>query len=232
MTKIQAKETNKLLLSLPRAEYARLTDKLDSVTLNRGDLLSDFGQSPRYVYFPANALLSIWVEVDSDKQFSVGLVGREGMGNAISALDAQSTLFRTRVLCEGEALRMKTKDFVNALRASEIIRKTVHKYVSRLTGDIAQNAGCSHLHLTEQRLARCLLLARARLSSNNFFLTHETLAQLLSCRRVGITNAASALKDRKLIEYSRGYITVLDLNGLLEAACSCYKERSDGSHST
>jgi CRP-like cAMP-binding protein len=230
MLKLQAKEANNLLLSLPSAEYGRLAGHLELVSLNQGELLSEFGQVPSHVYFPENALLSMWVEVGGDKAFLVGLLGREGLGNAICALDGQNALLRTLVLCSGSAVRMTTKDFGIALDASDYLRQTVLHYLSRLTGQIAQNSGCNHFHVTEQRLARWLLLARERLNSNNLYFTHETLGKLLACRRVGITTAASALKERQLIEYTRGYITILNLRGLQNAACSCYVATLDGLH--
>jgi len=41
-------------------------------------------------------------------------------------------------------------------------------------------------------------------------------------RRVGVSAAASALQQRRLIEYQRGNMTVLDRKGLEAAACGCY----------
>ncbi len=41
-------------------------------------------------------------------------------------------------------------------------------------------------------------------------------------RRAGITRAAVALRQRNLIDYSRGLLTVIDGAGLQRAACSCY----------
>jgi hypothetical protein len=42
-------------------------------------------------------------------------------------------------------------------------------------------------------------------------------------RREGVTEAASALKRRKLLSYSRGKIQILDVRGLKASTCSCYQ---------
>jgi hypothetical protein len=39
--------------------------------------------------------------------------------------------------------------------------------------------------------------------------------------------AMSALRDRKVIAYRRGIITILDQGGLVAAACGCYKTVKD-----
>jgi hypothetical protein len=38
-----------------------------------------------------------------------------------------------------------------------------------------------------------------------------------------VTNAALALKQQGLIDYSRGALDIVDGNGLRLAACSCYR---------
>jgi CRP-like cAMP-binding protein len=88
---------------------------------------------------------------------------------------------------------------------------------------ISQTAACNRFHEAGQRLSRWLLMTRDRVGSDEFPLTHEFLAHMLGLRREGITAAASELKERKLITYSRGKIKILNVRGLKAASCTCYQ---------
>jgi hypothetical protein len=46
---------------------------------------------------------------------------------------------------------------------------------------------------------------------------------MLGSTRTTVSVAAGALKARRLIEYSRGAVSILDRKGLERKACECYR---------
>lgn len=222
MLQSQLPVVNKILGTLPRSDYQRLLPSLEPVALSVGDVLCEPGDPLRYVYFPCDALLSLLNLVDAQEVYSVALVGRDGMAGGAAVMGTQHSPFRVLVLGAGVALRMKTKVFVQEFRSSELLRDAVLRYVLQLTMQISENAACNRFHLIEERLARWLLMMRDRFSSGHFHITHEMMGHLLGVRRVGVTNAAQSLKQRALIDYSRGAIDIVDATGLKEVACGCY----------
>jgi CRP-like cAMP-binding protein len=91
----------------------------------------------------------------------------------------------------------------------------------------AQTAGCNARHSVEQRLARWLLLCDDRMESPTLNLPHEHIAAMLGCNRSTVTVAAGDLQRKKLIQYSRSKIRILDRPGLELRACECYRTLFD-----
>jgi DNA-binding FadR family transcriptional regulator len=61
-----------------------------------------------------------------------------------------------------------------------------------------------------------------RVHSDQFLLTQEFLGMMLGVRRTSVTEVAGELKHQKLIDYSRGLVTILNRSGLEKRACECY----------
>lgn len=213
---------NQVLAVIPAKEYGRLNE-LEPVTLHFGQVLYEAGGRIRYVYFPIDCLISLLTAVDKRRTLEVGMVGNEGMTGMPFILGMGVSGVRALVQGAGRALRMAAAPFRLEFDRNQPLRQALFKYTYALMAQISQTAACNRFHDAEARLARWLLMTRERVGSDEFPLTHEFLAHMLGLRREGVTEAASALKQRGLIDYRRGKIQILDVKGLKAAACSCYR---------
>lgn len=212
-----------MLASLSGRQSGRLQSALEFVNLNFGQVLYEPGKTIRHVYFPIDCLISLLTAVDKRRSLEVGMVGNEGMAGMPFILGMGVSGVRALVQGGGGALRMSAGAFRTEFARNAPLQEALYRYMYTLMTQISQTAACNRFHEADQRLARWLLMTRDRVMSDEFPLTHEFLAHMLGMRRVGVTEAASALKRRKVIKYKRGQIQILDLRGLRAASCSCYQ---------
>jgi len=215
---------NTLLSALPDRDLKRLLAAMATVTLTFGDVLCEAGQRIRHVYFPTDSLVSLLTLVDAHRSLEVGLVGREGMVGVALVLGVATSPVHALVQGSGSALRIDAARFRRELTNCKPLQVILHRYAHVLMVQVSQTAACNRFHGVEARLARWLLMTRDRMRSRHFHLTQEFLAHMLGVRRVGVTNAAQTLKRRKLIDYNRGNISIIDETGLESASCSCYEK--------
>jgi CRP-like cAMP-binding protein len=218
---------NRLLAALPRKDYEKLLPLLAPVELAFEEVLYESHAPIRHVYFPDNCLVSMLTTVDSGRAAEVGLIGSEGMVGVPVALGIAASPFRAVVQGGGTGMRMKIADFRRALSGSTALRQQLFVFTHLLMIQIAQTAACNRFHMTTQRMARWLLMTRDRVGSSEFRITQEFLALMLGVRRVGVSVAARSLRERNLIGYHHGTVTILDNRGLIAAACGCYKTVKD-----
>lgn len=219
----KAAPANSLLAALPHRERRQLIDGMELVALTYGEILYEPGQQILHVYFPNDSVVSLLTLVDQHHALEVGLVGREGMVGIPLALEIAVSPVRALVQGTGTAMRMKAAQFLKEFGQSHALQRELHRYTYSLMTQITQTAACNRFHVVEARLARWLLMTDDRVLSDTFRLTQDFLAQMLGVRRVGVTKAARALQQGRLIRYSRGNITILDRKGLEAAACCCYE---------
>jgi CRP-like cAMP-binding protein len=211
-----------LFSALPEDARRRLTDDRPPVELCFSETLSEPGERIRHVYFPIDGFISLITPGVERAQLEIGLVGNEGMLGVPLLLGVNVSPLRALVQGAGHAWRVDAAAFMEAVESNAGTRAALNRYLYVFMAQLMQTATCTRFHLVEARLARWLLMTRDRAHSNQFHVTQQFLAYMLGVRRVGVTSAASALQRRKLIRYSRGDISVLDVRGLEKTACACY----------
>jgi CRP-like cAMP-binding protein len=214
---------NHLLNCLPHIDRQRLIARCDEIELAESDVLRERGDRIDYVYFPIDSSILLITAIDHQAGFEVGMIGAEGMLGISLALGVDAAQQRALVQGAGSALRMDAAAFRRELARSASLRRLLNRYVYVLMAQMAQAGACTRFHLLEARVARWLLMTHDRAPGDTFHLTQDSLGYMLGMRRVGITKAAGALQDRKLISYTRGAITILDRAGLEAASCACYR---------
>lgn len=212
-----------LILLLPRKERLQLKAACKPVGLHPAQVLYEPGDRTRYVYFPVQGFVSVFAMIDGSSGVEVGMVGREGMFGAHLALGVRETPLKALVQGRATAWRIEAQAFKRQLAQGPSLQRVVNQYVYVLMTQLASAVACQRFHQISGRLARWLLMSQDRVGSNRFCVTQESLATVLGVRRVSITTAAGALRRRRLIDYRRGELTVLDRHGLETAACGCYE---------
>jgi len=214
---------NKILASLPPAGYRRLREQLEPITVGFGQVLYEPGRPIEQVYFPIDCLVSLLTAVDKRRTLEVGMVGKEGMAGMPFILGVGISGVRALVQGAGRALRMAAAPFREEFDRNPDLQQALYRYTYALMAQISQTAACNRFHESQARLSRWLLMTSDRVGADEFALTQDFLAHMLGLRRVGVTEAASDLKHRKLIDYTRGHLRILDRKGLQRTSCMCYQ---------
>jgi len=213
---------NSLLEELPNKTLKDVRAECELVELTIGDVLSEPGERIRDVYFPTESFVSLVAEVTGGLSLEVALVGDEGMVGIPLLFGADSKPLRVLVQGSGKAWRMRAETFKRLTDTNRTFRRELNKYVSSRFAQVAQSAVCASAHQIGARLARRLLMMQDRSHSDHLHAKQESLARMLGVRRSSVTCAAVAMQRKKLIQYRRGAVSVLDRKGLENASCDCY----------
>jgi CRP-like cAMP-binding protein len=213
---------NRLLACLPKHDHRKIAPELELISLKAKHTAYEPGKVIEYIYFPVNSVISIVARTSRDHEVQVAAVGNEGMVGLPVFLGTSIAPERAYALVPGDSFRIKAEAFWEQARRSDPIVKIMRLYAHALIMELTQRAACVQSHSAVRRCARCLLTTHDQVGTERFPLTQEILGYMLGIRRTGVGVAASALKKRRIINYSRGMIEILDRQELESAACECY----------
>lgn len=214
---------NRLLAALPDEEYERLLPHLEPISVSLGEVIYESGGYLSYVYFPANAIVSLLYTMQNGSTAEMGLVGNDGVLGIAIFMGGDTMPNRAIVQSAGIAIRMKAKVLQEEFARGGKLQRLLLRYTQALITQISQTAVCNRLHSVEQQLSRWLLLSHDRVKADELIMTQELIADMLGVRREGVTVAAGRLQDAGAISYVRGHIKILDRRKLEATACECYQ---------
>lgn len=223
MSDLVLSSSNLLLESLPEKERRTFLAKCDLVRLTQAEIIYNANDYIEYVYFPLKSIISLVNPVDKNAGMEVALIGNEGMLGITVMLGSDFAPFQALVQNTGDTLRITVKNFLHELQKCPALELKLKRYICVSFSQLVQTTVCNRFHVVEERLARLLLMIKDRTHASQFRITQKLLAQMLGVRRVGVTKAATALKQKNLITYIRGDVDISDVAGLEVASCSCYK---------
>ena len=215
--------SNLILGMLPAEQRASLMRMLTPISLPVRTVLYEPERAPSYVHFLTSGMASIVNYMKEGEAVEVGLVGHEGLPEALHLLGNALLPTSCFMQVQGTGLRMKLRDFQQVFDHEDLVRKSVLHFVQFQNLVLSQIAACNRLHEVEQRLARWLLMVSDRTGDTELRLTQEFLSQMLGARRSTVTLVAGALQRSGLIEYSRGDVRILNRQELEDSACECYR---------
>ena len=216
---------NLLLDRISWVNYPDLLSRLKPLPLEQGLVLYEARAPIDYAYFPVTGSLSSVVVMSDGSMIEAATIGREGAVGLPTFGGAGSSPNRVFVQIPGEGLRIEAALFQKRVEKDESLRKLLLKYHEAFTFQVSQSVACNGLHAVSERCCRWLLMSHDHVGGggDDILLTHEFMSVMLGVRRPSVTEVLQGLKERGLISFTRGKITVLDRQGLEEGACECYR---------
>jgi CRP-like cAMP-binding protein len=214
--------TSVLIDALPEESRRKLLKQVTRVNIPFRASLYEPGNPPRFAHFLTSGVASVVTTMGDGSTAEVGTLGREGVPQALHLLGELHIPTKCFMQISGTGLRIEFDVLQRLFDADEGVRRLLLIYVQYQSLMLGQVAGCNRLHGVTGRLARWLLMIQDRTGNTLLKLTQEYLAQMIGSKRTTVSEVASGLQDRGLIEYMRGSIKIADRIGLENASCECY----------
>ncbi|MFN2411771.1 MAG: Crp/Fnr family transcriptional regulator [Pyrinomonadaceae bacterium] len=221
-----ARYKNHFLDSLTERVRLKIAPYLRTVLLAKDAYLFQQDEELQHVYFPLTAVVSRYQMLEDGRTIEVALTGREGSVGLGSALGSFRSTNCCQVCVGGESLRIGVDYVRSALIGEASVFGSFVYTADRNIRQISKRSICNHFHTVEQRLCTWILMVRDRSDGDRLNVTHDQVARSLGVHRPTVTAITSSLRERGVINYSRGCLTILRTDSLRKLACDCFAELS------
>jgi CRP-like cAMP-binding protein len=214
--------SNLILLSISNSDFGALRPHLEYLDLPNHRVLHECGARLEFAHFLNRGLISLVVVMKDGKTAEAGIVGNEGFIGTSAAVGMRGSPLQAVVQITGDGFRIAVAALQNILRSAPPLQLILSRYGVVQGLQVAQTAACNRLHDIGQRLSRWLLMTQDRVDSESLPITHDFLATMLGTDRPSVTTAAGVLQKKKIIEYTRGAVQIVNRKKLEDSACECY----------
>lgn len=212
---------NRLLRSFSPEDMALIAPHLSLVPLDVRQPLEAPNKPIEYCHFVESGIVSVVARSPHHRRVEAGLVGPEGMTGLPVVMSDDRSPNETFVQVAGSSRRLAADDLRGALTASATLQRRLLRYAQAFLVQTTHTALSNGTAKVAERLARWILMSHDRMG-DDLPLTHEFLSVMLAVRRPGVTDAVHELEGHGLIRSVRGRISIIDREGLVEAANGSY----------
>jgi CRP-like cAMP-binding protein len=218
---------NRILGALSDRQFRTIAADVEQISLVAGQIIYEPGHAISHAYFPEDGVISHVCCPSLDSALEVAMVGREGIAGHAPLLGVPTTVTRVLVQIPGRACRVSVGVLRHLVAESEPFRLAVTRFSQALFDQVTLCAACNIRHTPLERCARWMLMIHDRVEGRDFPITQEFLAYMLGTSRQTVSVVARQLQAKRLIQYGRGRVAVVDRHGLERHACPCYRVISD-----
>lgn len=223
MVSVKELDRNELLYALPMELRESLASRLEPISLSDGQIFREIGARSNEVVFPLSCIVSMDYVLRDSFSAEFLIVGSEGVIGLETLFDQRPGPVRVVTLQGGTALRIDKDELRRRFLDVQAIQQSVFQYTFSQIRLMAQTITCNCRHRLDQRMCRWILSVQDRSPSRVIKITHEMMSHFLGVRREAVTNTVGRLQRDGMVEYSRGYLTVVNRDMLEQEACECYQ---------
>ena len=214
---------NLLLDWLPAASRRSCLEAGERVRVSVGDEIISQGDRAKRVFFPAGAVCSLTMGLQSGDKAECASVGAEGVIGLALLGAASRSPFSAIVQIAGGGYQVPIGRLAELIQNNRALRDAVLLYAGFALSVVGRSVACNSYHSIVERLARWLLMTHDRVGHEELLLTHDMLSQMLAATRPRVSLAAGKLRALQMIDYQRGVVRILDRKRLEQVCCECYQ---------